>query len=184
MEAEPMKRRGFSLATGMSLILLLAVDLAAFRYLPWPALDFTPLHIALGLLPIGNVLAISGYRVLRNPGARNPWAMPLFIGGPLAMLAHVVWVKLCPEQVDWICRFPNGVFFQLCKAYRVPGYVGVSPEGDSYFRYYPAVVLLKVLVLQLIAAGLGGASYLLIARLGIGRVAGAKSSCPGLPSGD
>lgn len=170
-----MGRRRFSLATGMFSILLLAADLAAFRHLPWPALDFRPLHLTLGLLPMLNVLAILGYRVMRDPGARSRWVPPLVIFASLAMLAHVAWVELCPDHVDWICRFPDGMFFRLCQAYRVPDSVGVSSEGYSYFRYYPAVVLLKFGVLQLIAAGVVVACYLLAARFRDGRrAAGAE----------
>ena len=51
-EAKRLKRRGISLATVMFSILLLAVDLTALRYLPWPALDFKPLHLTLSFLPI------------------------------------------------------------------------------------------------------------------------------------
>lgn len=159
-----MKRRGFSVAAGMFAILLLAADLAAFRGLPWPALDFRPLHLRLSLLPMLNVLAIMGYRVLRDPGARHPFANGLLAVGPLVMLAHVACVRLWPEQLKATYVIPIGWACDLCWAYRVPYFVEVTPDGSSYFRYYPALVLVNYLVPQILAAGLGGLGGVLLAE--------------------
>lgn len=165
METGPMSRRGFSLAAGMLAITLLAADLAAYRELPWPALDFTPLHLRLSLLPMLNVLAVLGYRLLRVPGARRPFAVGLFASGLLAMLAHAACASLYPEPLKATYVAPIGPAFEFCRAHRVPHYVGRSPEGYFYFRYYPALVLVNYLVPQLIAAGLGGLGCVLAARL-------------------
>jgi hypothetical protein len=159
-----MNRHGFTLATGMLLITLLAADFTAFRYLPWPALDFTPLHITLSLLPMLNVLAILGYRFLRDSETRRPFAMGLLVFGLFAMLVHVSCVMLYHDQVKLTYIAPIGSFFQLCRTYRVPYYVGTSPEGYSYFRYYPAVVLINFFVPQILAAVLGAYGYHLVAR--------------------
>jgi hypothetical protein len=159
-----MSRRGFSLATGMSAILLHAADLAAFRCLPWPALDFTPAHVRLSVLPMLNVLSILGYCFLRDPGARRPFAVGLAGFGLVAMLAHFVCVRLFPEHLKLTYIVPIGPAFQLCRAHHVPYYVGVSREGYSYFRYYPALVLVNYLVPQLIVVGLGGLVCLLVAQ--------------------
>src|SRR4051794_27896328 len=136
-----MKPHGISLATGMFAITVIAVNLAAFRSLAWPVLDFTPLHLSLSLLPMGNALAILGYRFLRNPEGRRrrPFATGFFVFGLIAMLAHAACVSRFPEPIKWTYLVPIGPFFQLCKTYRVPFYVGVSHEGYSYFRYYPAL---------------------------------------------
>jgi hypothetical protein len=156
METGPMSHRGFSLATGMFAITLLAADLAAYRELPWPALDFAPLHLRLSLLPMLNVLAVLGYRLLRVPRARHPFAVGLFAFGLLAMLAHAACVSLDPERLKPTYIVPIGPACRFCRAYRVPHYVLRTAEGYSYFRYYPALVLVNYLVPQLIAAGLGG----------------------------
>lgn len=160
-----MKHRGISLATGMFAIMLSAANLAAFRYLGWPVLDFTSLHLTLGLLPMLNVLAILGYRLMRNPMARHPFAMGFFVFGLGATLAHAACVRLYPEQIKWTYIIPIGPFFQLCKAYRAPYYVGVSPEGYSYFRYYPALVLVNFCMPQFLAASLCGLNCLFVTRL-------------------
>jgi hypothetical protein len=166
-----MSRRGYSLAVGMLAILLLAADLAAFRGLPWPALDFAPLHLRLSLLPMLNVLAILGYRFMRAPEARHPFAVGFFVFGLVAMLAHVTCVRLYPEHLKSTYIAPIGPAFRLCKAYRLPYYVGVSHEGYSYFRYYPALVLVNYFVPQFIAAGLGGLGCVLMGKLSRKRAA-------------
>ncbi len=160
-----MKHSGISLATGMFAIVLLAANLAAFRHLVWPVLDFTSLHLALSLLPMLNVLTILGYRLMGNPAARHPFAVGFLVFGLAAMLAHAACVRLYPEQIKWTYMIPIGPSFQLCQAYRVPYYLGVSPEGYSYFRYYPGLVLINFCMPQFVAASLGGLNWLLVARL-------------------
>jgi hypothetical protein len=148
----------------MFTILLLAADLATFRTLPWPAFDFTPLHVRLSLSPMLNVAAILGYRFVRDPGARYPFAVGLLGFGLAAMLLHVFCVIRYPVQMKSAYIVPIGPAFQFCQAHRVPYYVGVSHDGFAYFRYYPAVVLVNYFVPQFVAAGLGGLGCLLIAR--------------------
>jgi hypothetical protein len=145
--------------------MLLAVNLAVLRYLAWPALDFTALHLALSIVPMLNVLAIVSYRLLRNPQARRPFATGLFVFGLMAMLTHASCVKLCPEQLKSTYIAPIGPSFQLCRAYGLPGCVGVSSEGYSCFRFYPALILLNFSAPQFPAAGLGGYGSFLLARL-------------------
>jgi hypothetical protein len=149
----------------MLAIMLIAANLAVFHCLPWPALDFTPLHLRLSLLPMLNVLAILGYRFMRSPGPPHPFTVGIFGFGLVAMLGHVTCVSLYPEQVKWTYVAPIGPAFQLCKAYRLPYYVLKTHEGDSYFRYYPALVLVNYFVPQMIAASLGGLGCVLAARL-------------------
>ena len=151
-----MKHLRFSLASVMTAIMLIGVDLAAIRYLAWPALDFRPLHLSLSLLPMLNVLIILGYRFARNPQARQPLALGFIVFGLVAMLAHFSCVALNQELVKTTYIAPVGPIFQLCKAYRVPFYVGHSPEGYSYFRYYPPLILINFIVPQLVVAGMGG----------------------------
>ncbi len=160
-----MKHRGISLATVMFAILLFAANFAAFRYLAWPALDFTPLELTLSALPMLNVLAIVGYRLVGNPSARHPFALGFFAFGLGATLVHVACVWLSPERLKWTYIIPSGTFFQFCKSNRVPYYVGVSPEGYSYFRYYPAAVLVNYGLPPFVAAALGGLCCLLVARV-------------------
>jgi hypothetical protein len=147
----------------MFAILVLAVDLAAFRSLPWPARDFTPLYIRLSLLPMLNLIAILGYCFMRTPGARRPFAVGLLGFGLVTMLVQVVCVWLFPQQLKSTYIVSIGPAFEFCREHRVPYYVGVS-DGYSYFRYYPAVVLVDYLVPQLVVAGLGGLGSMLIAR--------------------
>jgi hypothetical protein len=159
-----MKHRGISLATGMFAILLLAANLAAFRSLTWPGLAPTSLNLALSLLPMLNVVAVLGYRLMLDPTARHPFVIGFFISGIEAMLAHVACDRLYPEQMERAYFVPVNPFFELCQAYRVPYHVGATPEGHAYFRYYPALALAFCMP-QFLVAGLGGLNCLLVARL-------------------
>jgi hypothetical protein len=149
-----MRRRGFSLGTSLFAVSLVAGNLAAWRSLPWPALDFTPLHLAVGLVPLANVLGILAYRLLRHPETRGPRSWTLVTVGAIVMLGHACWAWKFPRQVESVCRFPAGLVFNLCQSLGVPSSVGVAPEGYSYFRHYPAVVLIKLGLFQLAVVGL------------------------------
>jgi hypothetical protein len=159
-----MRRRSISLATGMFAILPLAANLTAFRSLAWPGLAPTSLNLGLSLLPMLNALAILGYRLMRNPRARHPFAMGFFVFGIQAMLAHVACDRLYPVQMEEAYFGPVQPFFEFCQTYRVPYYAGTAPDGSAYFRYYPALAMVYC-VPQFLVAGLGGLNCLLVARL-------------------
>ncbi len=148
-----MKPRGASLAGMMGLILLVGADLAAAGFLAWLVLDFTALHHALGLLPMANILAILGFRLARHPEARRPSALGFFGFGLAAMAAQFAFGG---AEVELRAARTIGSFYELCRAWKVPRTLAVSPEGYSYFRYYPAFALVVFNVPQFFAAGLGG----------------------------
>ena len=150
-----MKSLRFSIATVMIAILLMGVDFAAVRHLAWPALEFRPLHLSLSLLPMLNVLIVLGYRFARNPQAREPVTQGFIVFGFAAMLAHFACVTLNQELVKATYIAPIGPLFELCKTYHVPFYVGHSSEGYSYFRYYPALILINFFFPQLLLASFG-----------------------------
>jgi hypothetical protein len=158
-----MKRRAISLATAMFAVLLVAANLTAFRSLAWPGLAPTSLNLALSLLPMLNALAILGYRLMRNPQARHPFAMGFFVFGIQAMLAHVACDRLFPEQLEQAYFMPVNQFLEFCRNYHVPYHVGATREGTAYFRYYPALAMVYCLP-QFLVAGLGGLNCLLVAQ--------------------
>jgi hypothetical protein len=144
-----------SLAFAMIGIFLVALDLAALRYLYHPdSFGYTP-FLVMSVLPMINAIAIVGPRCFVRVGSRRRAFWIGFVSIGLAtILGHSCCHWMFPDRMIALYSLPFDPFFKFSQD-RLPWSLGARPDGTAYWRYY-ALLSLFYCWPQFLLAGLGG----------------------------
>ena len=173
------------LARRTHVVVLAAADLAALRHVVGPIEDGFLLNLILSLLLMANVAAIVGYRLIRGPRTRRPFALGFLTCGLAAMAAHAACDLAIPGVMQSAYARPFRVAVDFCRSHQVPGFVARAPGGGYYFRYYPADLAAAFCLPQFLVAFCGGTAFRLWharAMTMLPNDQGLESAKPDLPS--
>jgi hypothetical protein len=143
----------FSIAAAMAGVILLAVDLAALRFVYTPTLSGPARSLILSVLPMVNALAIVGLRGWpRANGRRRAFSVGFFAAGLATMLAHVA--------CHWMFPAAMARFYGVSDPFEDfvhdhPGSFGLTIDRTVYWTYLPLLSPFYCWP-QFLVAGLGG----------------------------